>query len=217
VELGGLAAAKDLPATMTVRGRRIFAADFSAPSLGSDWYVVGGKWLVREGALTAEPSHGSEHATIRKDLEFTDAVLQFDFKLSAGSFFHLSINGVHGHGDHLVRVIVDEKGFQIRKDGSKTDSSDAHRPLARASVELKPGTWHTMVVEILGDEVLARIGDGAAAFGSDPKIARPKGSFGFPTAGNAVLIDNVAVWQASANPGWKAAKAKLQTGAPQPQ
>jgi hypothetical protein len=209
VELHALAAGKAPETLMTVRGKQIFADDFSGASISPAWAVHAGKFALKDGALTALPS-GDDHGTLRHEIAARDAVVQFDFKLGAGGILHVSVNGVNGHGDHIVRVMLSPKGFDLRKDGSKTDASDQHKVLDRAVVDLADGRWHTMVVEISGQQVLARVGD-KHVLGSDPKIERPKGSVGFPMGGDA-LVDKVTVWEAKPNLEWPSAKAKLQAG-----
>src|SRR5262245_27299197 len=212
VQLNAFAAGKDPETLMTTRGKQVFKDDFSGASISPGWAVQAGKFALKDGALTAVPS-GDDHGTLRHEIALRDAVVQFDFKVGRGGILHVTLNGVNGHGDHIVRVMISEKGFELRKDGSKTDTSDTHKVLDRAVMELADGRWHTMVVEITGRQALARVGD-KHVLGSDPKIERPKGSLGFPMGGDA-LVDNVAVWEATPNPQWPAAKAKLQTERPQ--
>jgi len=206
VQLNTFAAGKDPETLMTVRGKQVVADDFSGPSISAAWTVQAGKFALKGGALSAVPS-GDDHGTLRHEIAVRDAVIQFDFKLGRGGILHMSVNGVNGHGDHIVRVMLSEKGFDLRKDGSKTDTSDTHKVLDHAAVDLADGRWHTLVIEISGTQALAHIGD-RHVLGSDPKIERPKGSFGFPMGGDA-LVDNVVVWEAKPNPQWPAAKAKL--------
>lgn len=186
----------------------MFADDFSGDSISSDWKVIVGKWLLKAGALTTAPSNGKDQGTIRKELSFGDAVLQFGFKFARGGVLHLSVTGVNGYRDHIFRVMLKEQGFDLRKDGSKNDPSDVATVLDSAALDFVEGRWYTMLVEMLGQQVLARVGE-SHVLGTDPKISRPKEGFGFPMGGG-VLLDNVAVWKGTANPGWTVSKTKLQ-------
>src|SRR5262249_28810373 len=116
VQLHAFAAGKDPETLMTIRGKQVFADDFSGASISTAWSVQAGKFALRGGGLAAVPS-GDDHGTLRREVAFRDGVVQFDFKLGRGDILHVSVNGVHGHGDHIVRVMLSEKGFDLRKDG----------------------------------------------------------------------------------------------------
>jgi len=202
-----LGAGKDPATLMTTRGPRIFADDFSRDSIATNWRIVVGKWLVKQDALSAENPTEQDHSTIRRDISEANVVFQFDFRLGGATALHFTVNDAQ---DHVVRVMLSPDGMQLRKDGSKTDTSDVAKILDRSSMRFDPATRYTLLVEILGTEAVARIDETHVVSGSDPKIDRVKGSFGFATSGNGILIDNVQAWRATANPEWTATKAKLQ-------
>ena len=145
-------------------------------------------------------------AAVRTQLAHADAIYQFDVRFDGGKGVHLSVNGAKGH---LFRVTLTPAGFQVRKDGSKTDEADKPALLDSCKMTFEPGKWYTMVVEACGNEVLARADERHFAFGADAKLASAKTNFGFPVTGDAVSIDNVRVWEATPSPAWPAAKEKL--------
>ena len=72
---------------------------------------------------------------------------------------------------------------------------------------IKSGEWHTVVVEIRGSELLARLDGDKVAFGSDPAIDMEKTNYGLTVAGETVSFKNFRVWEATPNSSWEATKA----------
>lgn len=206
--------AKDPPTVMTVRGKQLLADDFSKPAIDPRWTAGKGKWEVKDGALRGVEVAADKHAaTVRTSLPHADAVYQFDVRFDAGGkVAHLSINAAKGH---VARVTITPGGFQVRKDASKTDPADKAVVLDSCKMTFDPGTWYTMVVEVSGTEMLARVGDKHFAFGADAKLATPKANIGLPVSGDGVSLDNVKVWEAAANPDWAKAKQKLSAEHPE--
>lgn len=203
----------DRPTLLAVRGKQLLADDFSSPTLNPRWTVGKGKWAVVDGALKGLELADDKHsATVRTNLPHTDAVYQFDFKLAPDSkTIHLSLNAAKGH---LARVMIMPGGFQVRKDASKTDPADKGVLLDSCKMAFEVGKTYTMLVECVGNEILARVDDKHFAFGADAKVAQAKANFGFPIAGEGT-IDNVKVWEASAHPDWAKARQKLLVDHPE--
>lgn len=204
---------KDMSPLMTVRGKQLLADDFSSPTLDSKWKVAKGKWEVVDGALKGVEVAADMHAAaIRTDLKHTNAIYQFDFRFDGGKTAHLSINGGKGH---ICRVTITPEGFQVRKDGTKESAEDKAVLLDSCKMSFEKGKWYTMLVEVQGKEILARVDDKHFAFGQDAKVESAKTNFGFPAAGDATCFDNVKVWEATANPEWEKTREKLKADHPE--
>ncbi len=115
----------------------------------------------------------------------------------------LSMNADQGH---VCRVRFNPAGFTVIKD-KNNDGKPAE--LDTCKVEIKPGEWHTMVVEMNGKEMLARLDGKQVAFGSHDGLATPKASVGFTVKGDSVSFKNLRVYEGTLAKGWDAQKAKL--------
>ena len=209
------ALAEDLKPLMAVPGKQLMSEDFSGGSVPAAWKGLKGKWSVEDGALKGVRLAADNHpGVVGVDLKNTNAIFQFDFKLGAngqgGSF---SLNDSHGH---VCRVNITSKGFALLKDGSKTDKSDAGKTLDTCAADFKPGQAYTMMVEVVGDEMVAHIDAQHYAIGSDAKINREKTIVRFTVVGDDLVLDNVKIFEATASPDWTQAKAKLQASHPAP-
>ena len=202
----GFAADRAPVTVMAEPGKLLFSDDFGS-GLRDGYRAAKGKWSVENGVLKAVELKDDQHAAVlRHDLQFTDAVFQYDFKLADGKATHLSLNDAAGH---VCRVTITPAGFSIRRD--KPNKKSDVKPLRLASVEQKfePGQWYTMTLEVVGQEMVAHVDAGHVAYGGDELVARPKTNFGLPSSGEATYFDNLRVWEASAKRDWPARRQEI--------
>jgi hypothetical protein len=200
------------PATLlTERGKQLLADDFAAVP-AKPWNVGKGKWEVVDGALrVAELPSDMHGAVARRPLNVKDVVIQYGFKLDGCKQTSLSINDAKGH---CCRVVLSPTGLQVRKDSHDKNVTDKGALLGEVKKAIKPGEWHTVVVELYGKEMLARLDGEVVAFGAHDSLDVTKTNFGLTCAGEAVWFRNLRVWEAQPNKGWEATKAKLQADKP---
>ncbi len=104
--------------------------------------------------------------------------------------------------DHVCRVSISTAGFSAQKDDNDHEGPDVSKPFNRVSKELDADEWHTVRIEILGEEMLAEI-DEEISLGSDPLIATEKAKWGFTVAGAEVKFRNLNIWEALPNDDWE--------------
>lgn len=204
-----MACADDVQPLMVQPGALQLAESFDKDLDAAKWAVAIGDWKVENGALAGTERPADHHAAVIKT-PFTSitALVQFSFLLKGESGFHFSVNDPGGHN---CRVTVRANSVVMRKDVDKKDPRSYAAVLDEAAASITPDTWHTMTLELNGEEFLARIDGDLFLYGSHPGINKEKKDFGFPVTGSA-LFDNVKVWSATPNPEWPAAKAKLLAG-----
>ncbi len=193
---------------LTQTGAVLFAENFSSPVLNTNhWTVAKGTWKVESGTLMGSELIADHHAAaIRTAVPFESAVLQFDFKLDGSEGFSLSMNEAKGHHS---RVMITSDGISLQKDRDKKDAKSLTLPLARQNATLKPGVWHTMVVEYCGDVLLAHIDKQTFVLGTHEQMGAPKINFGFPVRGTSASFDNITVWAATPKPNAAEIKSEL--------
>lgn len=189
------AADKDAPTTlMTERGKLLVSDDFAGNALASEWRAAKGKWEVADGsARGAELKEDMHAAVIRRKVEFHDAVFQFSFRLGGAKATSLSLNDNKGH---VCRVVINPSGFTVVKDKSNKTSTDKSAQLDIQRVTITPETWHTMIVEVSGQRMLARLDNGATAYGEHAGIDVDKNDIGFTVGGQSTSFRNLRVWAA---------------------
>jgi hypothetical protein len=211
-----LAHAQSLQPTtlMTIRGDTVLEDNLS--TLKSDWKAGKGAWQIVDGVLQGTELAKDKHpAVYRHALNFQDAVIQFEFKLEGAKMITFSINDAKGH---VARVIIDAKGFQARKDDHDHEGPDKGMSFNRVSTPITASTWHTMILEIRGTEMLARlVTDDTAtlekmpiSFGQHEMIGVAKTNIGFTLVGASASFRNLQVFGALENTTWAATKQKLE-------
>ncbi len=193
-----VANADEPPTFLTERGKLRVREDFSA-DLSKDFKAGKGKWSIVDGALQGSEVKSDEHAaTYRRPLAIQNAVIQYDFRLEGGKTT-FSINGTKGH---LSRLLITPTTISLKKDSSDKNKTDKAALLDTAKVEVKSGTWHTVVLEQFGKEMAASLDGKLVALGKHEGIDRPIGNVGFTVSGGAVSFRNLRIYEASPNPMW---------------
>lgn len=197
---------KVAPATWMVEPGKVLLSDDLNTPFGKDWNKGKGKWQVVDGAMRGAELADDEHGAVkRRDVKFDSAVITFAFKLEGAKAISLSINGAKGH---LGRVRINATGFTVQRDKDKVSNSQAV-PLDTCKVDIKKGEWHTMVIEMHGKEMLARMDDRHVAFGEHPGLDAGKTNVGLTVAGESASFKNLRVHEGSPTKGWEKQKAKL--------
>jgi len=198
--------APDLKPLMTKPGKLLFRDDFNA-GLGKAWRASKGKWENAAGAVRAKELQEDHHGAVaRTDLKFRDAIFQFSFQLQGARQTTLSINDVKRH---ICRALITKDILTVQKDDFDHDGPDKAAVFERRPVKLPEGQWHTVLIELKGGEMLAKIGE-VVVFGRHEAIDIDKANFGLTVAGESVQFKNLRVWEALPNPGWAKTRAELE-------
>jgi hypothetical protein len=198
--------ASEKPTVMTVRGKVLFRDDLAQPLAGG-WVAAKGNWKVVQGAIQGTERPADYHAAAaRHPLKFRNAVIQYSFKLDGAKATSLSLNDAKGH---VCRVVITAQELSVRKDDHDKTGPDKAAVLKTHKVALEPGRWHTLLVEVQGPEMLARIDDDTVALGSHQALDVEKSNFGLIVSGASVSFKNLVIWEAQPNPGWSAVRDKL--------
>ena len=221
------------PATlMTTRGKLIYSEDFAKdlpPCTGSTarfasgfagWRFNvekrGGHWDVVDGTFKgAENAEHKHPATASWGFDFKDAVIQCEVRLNdvapegrKNRYFNLRTTDTK---DYVCSIILSESGMKIQKDDNDHAGPDVAVPLGQLKTPLKLGEWQTIVMEVLGDEMVGTL-NGKSLTGRHSLIASDKKSIMF-VSGTECSVRNLRIWEAAANPDWAKKKEALKSAA----
>ncbi|MBB5040485.1 LamG domain-containing protein [Prosthecobacter dejongeii] len=230
-----LLALEDQPTLMTSRGKLLVNEDFAQPLKPFDgksngfasgfsgwrWNAVprGGKWAVEEGVFTGRETAEVKHpATASYGFMYKDVIIQCqvrmnDVPLAGRKYRSLSVRTVDAK-DYVCSIHLSEGGFRITKDDNDHAGPDKAVPLGAAKTPLKLDEWHTVVFEVLGNEMLATV-DGKSLTGSHELIDRQKHSLMF-VVGVEGSVRHLKVWEAFPNADWPLNKTKIQASTLKP-
>ncbi len=231
------AAAQEPPATlMTTRGKLLASEDFDKPLLPPVGKAVGfasgftgwrfnagptggktGRWeLAGDGTFKGIETPGAKHpATASFGIRFKDAIIQCEVRLNDvpedGRQYRTLAMKVTDAKDYLVSFSMGLGGaFLVPYDAERIDPKSKQRMRGKPLSILKPGKlneWHTLVLEIWGDEVVGTL-DGKSTTLSNALIGADKHSV-MLVAGTEASFRHFRMWEALPNPAWPKNKAAL--------
>lgn len=204
--LAGLSAAQASDEVLlAVPGKVLYENTFdSAPE--AKWKAAKGEWKPVDGVLRGSELEADKHgAVLRLQEQYQDFMIEAEFKFEGAKATSLTINAVK---DHMARVAVTPKSVTIRRDDNDHEGPDKAVTFAVFPVDLQPGTWHKIKIEMVGDTMLGLV-DGHIAWGSDDLFTQTKAAPGFTVGGQSVDFRNVVIREATLNPAWEDVKAKL--------
>jgi hypothetical protein len=108
-------------------------------------------------------------------------------------------------------VAVTPTTLRVQKDDHDHDGPDKGVVFLLAEQKFEPGTWHKVVLEMVGDTMVATVDGKVSAFGSDPLFRAPKANPGFTCSGQSATFRNLSLWSAKPEPkaSWKETSAKV--------
>lgn len=190
---------------MAKPGKVLYHSSLSEQDEG--WRAAHGDWKSGEEGLSGIERAADDHAAVfKRALNFTTAIIEFDFMLgeTKGASF-----GIDDSSDHVCRVSLSSDGFQARKDDHDHEGPDVAKPFNRIETELETDEWHTVRIEILGEEMLAQIGRDIS-LGADPLLAGEKTKCGFVVSGDTARFRNLTIWEALPNEEWEKTGPRLR-------
>jgi len=208
-------AAPTPPATLMAQPLAPLVVDaLTAGSEMGRWLSSKGKWERRADGLRAEEVEADKHNAVNRLVQpLGDFVFACEFRFDGAKGINFSVNDPK---EHLARVLMTPTSFTARKDDRDKKGPDVAIDFLKETVKLDPGSWHTLVVEMVGDTFVATLDGKTTAVGAHELFRSPKVSPGFTVDGAAATFRNVAVWSARPEPkaDWKTRRETLAKPAP---
>jgi hypothetical protein len=233
-------AGEEMPKTLlTERGKLLYSEDFTQPlppltgkpigfaSGFQGWRYNpgpgtshGGVWTIADGTFTGVESLDAHHpATASYGIDFKDAIVQCEMRLDdvpdeGRRSRYLQIKTTDTK-DYLVVITLGQGGLTGRPFDDARINPATHQRMEGAPVfvaaPVKLGEWHTVVLEIKGEEAVGTV-DGKSIALSDPIIGWDKHSI-MLVAGTQGSFRHLRMWEALPNPDWPKNKEALTTAA----
>lgn len=187
--------------TLGQKGRLLLEENFEAATLPKGWAKNTGVLAVSGGVLHASQLASDHHiAAFRKALPLQDCAIQLDLKFAGATTFNLGFDPAPGElkkKGHLFSLAITPAGWTITEHNDKADPNSKAVPHAKAATKFAPGEWFTLLLEVKGDRVVAKV-DGKEALratAKDFQVKKPGLVFRVGGKdGQEVLVDNVKVW-----------------------
>lgn len=179
--------------------------------LTAPWKAAKGKWDTAEGALRgAEKPEDKHGAVARLPNKLGDFIAGYEVKLDGANTSTFTINAVK---DHMARIIIAPTYVQVQRDDNDHEGPDKAVVFGRFKADIKPGTWHKVRMEMVGDTMLGQV-DEIIATGSNALFKQDRMAPGFTVAGQSAEFRNIKITEATLNPDWEKVKTALPKGEP---
>ncbi len=205
----------DVSPLISQTGELVFEDDFDSSEFKPEWVGLHGtRWSVVDGALRGEPSteeyqqkqiaknnraHSGKSPSSRLMVGVDDCVVLFRFKMAenlAGA--HFGFNDGKTGTQHVGRFTVTTKtGMTLQKDKNPKIKGDKDETLVTNEFNVEADTWYWMMLEVVGEEMVAQVSGGPVLKAQHPRLGIYKGQINLPTRGGGVIyFDHVRVWKA---------------------
>lgn len=196
--------AADAPATLLAQpDKEILNDALTKDSKAAEWKVAKGKWERTADGIRVEELPADNHgAAGRVNMKLQDFVAAFEFRLDGAKVVSLSINDAK---EHVARVMITPTAFRVQKDDHDHDGPDKGVVFLNQAQAFEAGTWHRVVLEMVGDTMVATIDGKFSGFGSNDLFKAEKANPGFTCGGQSATFRNLVIWSAKAEPkaSWK--------------
>jgi len=162
-------------------------------------------WEARDGVLLRNDLPGKNKRIFIKKPEYKDVAIRFDFQFRRAEEIRL-VTG--GGGRYNFGVHIRRNRFRVK---TADDKSVPYFPtiLGECPFNFEKGKWYTMQVEVMGEEILARLDAKHFVVGKHPMLNRKREYFAFQVDQSGAAFDNVGIWHAKAKNGWGSAVQSL--------
>ncbi len=185
---------------------------FTPGEISDRWFFTEW-WTAREGVLLRNELKGENKRLFWKKPSYKDAVISLDFSFRGAREIRL-MSGTPGKYNFVVRLHRDH--FRLNTAG---DSTAGHLPSIQGECpfSFEEKKWYRLRVEVLADEIVARIDDEHFIVGRHPIIDRQRSYFALQVDGPGAAFDNIRLDKAIPSAGWAQQRKKLlprQAGRP---
>ena len=202
--------AAEPPATLLAQPDKEIVVDaLTKDAEAAAWKVAKGKWeRTAEGIRVEELPEDKHGAVSRLTQKLDGLVIAFEFRLDGAKSVSLSINA---EKDHMARVAVTPTTLRIQRDDNDHEGPDKAVAFLTAAQAFEAGTWHKVVLEMVGDTLVATVDGKISGFGRSELFRTPKVNPGFTCSGQSATFRNFSLWSAKAEPkaSWKETAEKV--------
>ena len=193
-----------LPPWLARPADAVIQESFTPGGISDRWFFTEW-WAARDGVLLRNELAGENKRLFWKKPTYKDAVIQLDFSFQGASEIRL-MSGTPGKYNFVVRLRRDH--FRVN---TASDSTAGHLPSIQGECpfSFQEKKWYRLQVEVLADEIVARIDDGHFVVGRHPIIDRQRSYFALQVDGPGAAFDNIRLHKATPAEGWQRRRPEL--------
>ncbi len=201
---------KMMKTLMAKRGKPLYQDAFIEDDLKKNWKHIFGFWTIADRQLKAvEDPSKNHHGEVWATTDMKDVVIQLSFRFDGGTMLGLGLEHTDEKGnDHLFRSTVHPDRFYMMQGSGWSGTTKLDR-VAEKKIEFVKDRWYTMVVEIVGNAMLAHIDNQHVIYAEADGIDTAKNQLSLQIRGDAGYYANVGIWEAIPDKAWAGRKAAV--------
>lgn len=197
---------------MSLRGALLWEEPFTGGTWSKEWNLYKGKFVVEKDQLkVAEQASDGHMPTMTRSFKESNVIIQFNFKFEGAKFLGIQLDDATNDAkkEHVAQLTILPDAFRIEK-MTGFGPTTKNTVVDQKKMKFEPGTWHTIVWEVLGDEMLACVDDKEIAMAKADGMTLVRSRLQLISSGELAWFDEIKVWKAEADPKWPKKKALLQ-------
>ena len=199
----------DMDPVMLKRGKLIWAETFDKGVISKNWNKYkGGYEPDGDNIKSQELATDGHHPEMMRSFGKTplkDIIIQASFKYDGSKWWGLSLD----NKEHVARCMMSAKDFKVVKMSGIGPTTKGENVDSR-NFKFETGKWYTILWELHGQEMIARIDDQNFAMGEMAGVEQEKFRLSLISGGEWIGWDDIRIWEGEENPKWAETKAKLQ-------
>jgi hypothetical protein len=191
---------------MCKRGELLWEEKFEDGKYSKEWNKYKGNFVVEGDAVkSAEVAADGHHPAMSRKLGGdNNVIIQFSFKVDGAPWMGFALDDK----EHVARLILNPDQFKIVKMsgiGGTTKGVDVDV----RRTKLNDGTWHTVVWEIYGEEMVATIDDQQMVIGKAEGLTPTRSRCELINGGQWAWYREIRVWKAELDEKWPQKRAQI--------
>ena len=211
--LPGASPAAELKHHMTQPGRLLLEIDPAKP-LSEQWRKPKGKWETADGHVVGQHLKTEAHGAVMEH-PLTPGNFVISCQVKVGPRSHYGSLAIEGAAVHILRVAFALKGEisllrPVPKTATMQERKVGPKKMDKRAYPFPPDEWHSLLIEILGSEVLVNVDGREFLYAADPQFAEPKNGISLNANGpDPVHFKDLRVYEAKPAPEWESIRGKF--------
>jgi len=201
----------DPKTVMSLRGPLLWEETFADGAYSKEWSRYKGNYVVEKGQLKVAEVAGDGHLpTMTRTFKESNVVIQFSFKFEGARFLGFQLDDATNEQkkEHVAQLTITPDGFRIEK-MTGFGPTTKNTTVDQKKMKFDPGTWHTILYEIVGDEIVAVVDDQEMAVAKADGMTLVRSRIQLVSAGEWAWYKDIKVWKAEPDPKWAKKRAAL--------
>ena len=196
---------------MGLKGPLLWEESFSNGAYSKEWSRYKGNFIVEKDQLKVAEVAGDGHLpTMTRSFKESNVILQFAFKFEGAKWLGVQLDDASNDQkkEHVAQLTIQPDSFRIEK-MSGFGPTTKNAVVDQKRMKFDAGTWHTIVWEIQGDEMVATVDDTEMALAKVEGMVPVRTRLQLVSSGEWAWFDEIKVWKAELDPKWPKKRAAL--------